>query len=165
LTETGRRTVREKLNLPPADVEIEHDAGTLEQVVEKVSDPDIKDYLDEAVKCLRVGALRACVVFVWSGAIRGVQERLIAMGAPKVSAAIQKHDPKSRAIATIDDFAQVKDHITLLAAKDLGLLDKNQKDAMKEALDLRNRSGHPGKYRPGVKKVSSFIEDVVSIVF
>lgn len=165
LTETGRRTVRERLDLPTADVEVEHDVGTLEQVVENVSDPEVKDYLAEAVKCLKVGALRACVVFVWTGTIRTVQERLIAMGAAQVTAAVQKHDPKSRAIATVDDLAYVKDHITLLAAKDLGLLDKNEKDTLKEALDLRNRSGHPGKYRPGVKKVSSFIEDVVSIAF
>jgi len=33
-----------------------------------------------------------------------------------------------------------------------------------EALDLRNRCGHPTNYRPGVKRVSSFIEDVVGIV-
>ena len=29
----------------------------------------------------------------------------------------------------------------------------------------RNRCGHPGKYKPGVKQVSSFIEDIISIVF
>lgn len=127
--------------------------------------PKIKDYLDEGVKCLRVGALRACVVFVWSGVIRTMQERILALGAARVTAALQKHDPKCRPVSTIDDFAHVKDHLTLLAAKDLGVLDKNQKDTLKEALDLRNRSGHPGNYRPGVKKVSSYIEDVVSIVF
>src|SRR2546430_9090538 len=30
LTETGRRTVRETLGLPAADIEVEHDVGTLE---------------------------------------------------------------------------------------------------------------------------------------
>lgn len=165
LTETGRHVVRERLRLPAADVEVEHDVGTLEQVIARVSDPEVRDYLEEAVKCLKVGALRACVVFVWSGSMRVVHERLIALGAAQITAALQRHDPKARPVATIDDFAHVKDHVTLLAAKDLGLLDKNQKDTLREALDLRNRSGHPGKYRPGVKKVSSFIEDVVSILF
>jgi hypothetical protein len=36
---------------------------------------------------------------------------------------------------------------------------------LEEALNLRNRCGHPTKYRPGEKKVSSFIEDVAGIVF
>jgi hypothetical protein len=53
----------------------------------------------------------------------------------------------------------------LLAAKELGILDKPQKDTLEEALNLRNRCGHPGKYRPGIKKASSFIEDTISIVF
>jgi len=68
-------------------------------------------------------------------------------------------------VKTVDDFVHVKDSTTLLAAKDLGILDKNQKDTLTEALNLRNRCGHPGKYRPGVKKVSAFVEDVTSIVF
>lgn len=74
----------------------------------------------------------------------------------------QKGRPDTR---ELDHFAYIKDDITLQAAQDLGVLDKNEKDTLKEALGLRNRSGHPGKYRPGSKKVSSFIEDVVSILF
>src|SRR5437879_2475217 len=38
LTETGRGFVRGKLGLPEADVEVEHDVSTLEDVVHKVSD-------------------------------------------------------------------------------------------------------------------------------
>ncbi len=55
--------------------------------------------------------------------------------------------------------------LLLLAANDLGLFDKNEKDTLTEALNLRNRCGHPSKYRPGVKKVSAFVEDITSIVF
>jgi DNA-binding MarR family transcriptional regulator len=164
LTETGRRTLREKLNLPAADVEIEHDIGSLEKIIRNVTNPDAKDYLEEAVKCLSVGALRACVVFVWSGAIRTLQEQMLRKKT-KINAALRKHDPNGRHVASLDDFAYVKDQITLLAARDLGLFDKNEKDTLKEALDLRNRSGHPGKYRPGPKKVSGFIEDITSIIF
>jgi len=47
----------------------------------------------------------------------------------------------------------------------LFVLDKNEKDILEEALNLRNKCGHPGKYKLGPKKVSSFIEDIVNIVF
>jgi hypothetical protein len=165
LTDSGRSQVRTLLGLPQSDVEIEHDVGTLEAVVANVTDTDVKDYLDEALKCLRVGALRATVVFTWTAAIRTIQTDLLLHGGPAVTGALQKHDPKSRGISKLDDFAYVKDSVALLAARDLGDLDKNQRDTLEEALDLRNRCGHPGKYKPGVKKVSSFLEDVVSIVF
>jgi hypothetical protein len=53
----------------------------------------------------------------------------------------------------------------LLALQELGILDKGEKTTLIEALDLRNRCGHPTKYTPGIKKASSFIEDVVGIVW
>lgn len=87
------------------------------------------------------------------------------MGSAKVNAAIVTHDPKARTLRKADDFANVKDSVFLKALQDLGLFDKGEKATLEEALSLRNRCGHPTKYRPGVKKASSFIEDVVGIVF
>ena len=49
-----------------------------------------------------------------------------------------EHDPKARPITKIDDFAYVKESVLLLAASDLGLLDKNEKDTLTKALNLRN---------------------------
>jgi len=165
LTDSGREHVRILLGLPRADVEVEHDVGTLEDVVAKVVDADVRDYLEEALKCLQVGSLRACTVFVWVAAVRTIQSTMMSKGSAAVTTALQKHDPKARVMKSLDDFAHVKDATTLLAAQDLGILDKNQKDTLTEALNLRNRCGHPGKYRPGVKKVSAFVEDITSIVF
>ncbi len=125
----------------------------------------MREYLDEALKCLRVGALRPCVVSVWVAAARTIQNAMMSKGAPAVTSAVQKHDPKARQIKTVDDFAYVKEAVQLLAALDLGVLDKSQKDALVDALNLRNKCGHPSKYKPGVKKVSAFMEDVISIVF
>lgn len=165
LTDSGRERVRVLLGLPKADVEVEHDVGTLEDVVAKITDADARNYLEEGLRCLQVGALRACTVFLWVAAIRTIQASMLTKGAGSVTAALQKHDPKARPIRSLDDFAHVKDATALLAAKELGILDKNQKDTLTEALNLRNRCGHPGKYRPGVKKVSAFVEDITSIVF
>ncbi len=165
LTESGHEYVRNLLGLPATEPEIEHDVGTLATLVAKMSDEDVRGYLDEALKCLQVGALRACVVFVWTAAVRIIQTEAMMKGAATVTAAIQRHDPKARPITKIDDLAYVKESVLLLAASDLGLLDKNEKDTLTEALNLRNRCGHPSKYRPGVKKVSAFVEDITSIVF
>jgi hypothetical protein len=165
LTESGREHVRHLLGLPANEPEIEHDVATLSAIVSKVSNDDVRDYLEEALKCLQVGALRACVVFVWTAAVRTIQTDAMAKGQGAVTAAIQRHDPKARPITKIDDLAYVKESILLLAASDLALLDKSEKDTLSEALNLRNRCGHPSTYRPGVKKVSAFVEDVMSIVF
>jgi hypothetical protein len=86
-------------------------------------------------------------------------------GPGPVTAALQEHDPKARTAKSFDGFAQIKDATTLFAVKELGILDKNRKETVIEALNLRNRCGHPGNYRSGVKKVSAFVEDITSFVF
>ena len=165
LTTAGREHVRSLLGFPEPEVEIEHGVASLEAMLSSISDKEVADYLAEAIKCLSVGALRAAVVFLWAGAVRQIQQDCMSCGAANVDAAVQKHDPKARKIRKLDDLAYVKESVLLLAAQDVGLFDKNQRTTLTDALNLRNRSGHPGKYKPGPKKVSSFIEDLVSILF
>ena len=167
LTESGDRYVREKLNLTQeaTEIEIENDISVMNALLAGVSDDVVRSYLEESVLAYRVGALRACVVFLWSGAIRHLQDKALAIGATPLNAALIKHDPKARHVSKIEDYSGVKDVIQLLGFREVGIIDKGEWATLQEGLDLRNRCGHPTKYRPGVKKVSAFIEDVVGIVF
>lgn len=165
LTDTGERHVRDLLGLPSADPEIEHDVGSLSTLAAQVADETVRSYVDEAIKCLQAGALRAAVVFLWTGAIRTLHEEALKKGATTINTALQKQDPKTRAVSRIEHFAWVGDRVFLDASPDMGLLDKGQKDTLIEGLNLRNRCGHPTKFKPGAKKVSGFIEDVLGIVF
>lgn len=165
LTDSGSAHVRELLGLPDAEPEIEQDVSALTKAATVVNDDVVRDYLDEGIKCLQVGARRAAVVFLWTGAIRVIHERMLAMGKKPLNGALTKHYPKARSVGTLDHFSYINDRVTLLAALELGVLDKSEKDTLQEGLNLRNRSGHPAKYKPGEKKVSSFIEDLIQIVF
>ena len=165
LTPSGRNHIRELLELPATDIEKQQDVSKLQTVVSGISDPVIRDYVGESLICLQHGALRACVVFAWTGAIRVVHERMLAGNHAALNCALKRHDPKARDVSQVDHFSYVKDKTTLLAAQDLGIFDKAQKDTLEEDLNLRNRCGHPGNYKPGEKKVSSFIEDLVTIAF
>lgn len=165
LTGTGVRHIRNELGLPEDDPEIEHDVANLLGVVGKIKDEDVRSYLEEGVRCLQANALRAAVVFLWSGAIRVLQARLLGAGINELNTELQRHDPKARQVSRIDHFAYVKDKTQLLAAEGVGLLDKGERSTLEEALNLRNRCGHPGKYSPGVKKVSGYVEDLVSVAF
>lgn len=165
LTESGQQRVRTLLGLPEAEPELEHDAATLEALASKISDTDVRGYVEEAIKCLKVGALRAAIVFLWTGTIRTLQEVALKKPSGTLNAAISKHDPKARTVSKIEDFAYLKDATTLLALQELGILDKGEKQTLEEGLNLRNRCGHPTSYKPGVKKASSFIEDILGIAF
>ena len=164
LTPSGETYVRTLLGLPEHEPEIEQDVSTLLSLIASISDKEIKDYVEESIKCLQVGARRACVVFLWTGAVRNIQNKLLMENTKSLNTAIQKHDRNARNVAKLDHFAYIKEKIQILAAQELGIFDKNERDTLEEALNLRNRCGHPGKYTPGNKKVSSFIEDVTNIV-
>jgi hypothetical protein len=165
LTDSGDKHVREILNLPAVTPEVENDVASLSTLASKIKDQDVRGYIEEALLCLRANALRAAIVFLWVGAIRTIQQKMLRGGAAALNSALQRHDPKSRNVAKIEDFAYVKDKIALLAAQDMAIIDKSEKGVLEQALDLRNSCGHPTKYRPGVKKASSLVEDIVGIVF
>ncbi len=167
LTESGDRQVRKKLAIAAdaAEIEIKNDISVMDTLVASVGDDVVPSYLEESVLAYGVGALRASVVFLWSGAIRHLQDKALAMGVPALNAALLRHDPKARHVGKIEDYSGVKDVIQLLGFREIGLIDKGEWATLQEGLDLRNRCGHPTKYKPGVKKASAFIEDVVGIAF
>ncbi|MDQ3916316.1 MAG: hypothetical protein M3323_13480 [Actinomycetota bacterium] len=166
LTSAGKSEVRSLLNLGAELSGNRDDVRSLEEVVRAVEGGQARGFLEEALACLRVGALRATVVFVWSGVARTLQERALAsVSRTELNSAIKKHDPGARNVRSVDDFAFIRDAVALDAFRDLGFFDKGQGTFLKHALDLRNQCGHPSKYQPREKKVSGFIEDVIGIVF
>ncbi|WP_155412958.1 hypothetical protein [Xanthomonas arboricola] len=165
LTSSGQERVRQLLELPEHDIEVEHDVASLQVLVDQVADDDTVDYLREALKCLQVNALRATVVFVWSASVKKLRDDIFACGASLVDAAVRKYDTKAKTITKSDDLVLIKESVLLLAAQELGIFDKNQRGVLEECLNLRNKCGHPGKYKLGPKKVSSFLEDLIGILF
>jgi len=165
LTGAGEIHVRQIMGLADAQAEIEHDVSYLKGLAAKISDPLIREYIEEAVDCLSIDALKAGIVFLWAGAVRSLQERVLTKGIPQVNAAIIAHDPKARQLKKLDDFQYIKESVLLLAAEGVGVLDKAQRNTLEECLNLRNKCGHPNKYDPGIKRASSFIEDVTGILF
>jgi len=165
LTDTGEKHIRKLLGLPDAEPEVEHDVAALSKLAAKVADESVRDYLEEAIKCLGVGARRAAVVFTWTGAVATMRNEIFTKGVKQVDQAIQKHDARTPTFKKKADFENVTDATLLEVAHTLGVYDKSEKKRLKEGLDLRNDCGHPVKYKAGEKKVSSFIDDLIGIVF
>lgn len=164
LTPTGETSVRALAGLPETQPEVEHGVEELRKIAAKIQDPDVRAYIDEAVLCLSVNALRAAIVFMWVGAVKVVQERVWSHGAKSVEASAQKYFQKAK-VAKFDDLAALKETTLLDVARDLGEIDKAQWMILGQCLDTRNQCGHPNKYNPGITKAKSHIEDIVGILF
>jgi hypothetical protein len=165
ITGSGEAHVRQQLVLAEDVPQVEEDVSSLSRLSNSVPDEKVRDYVDEAIKCLQVGARRAAVVFLWAGVVHEIRERIwIAAKAKEVEDLLLARNPKAR-FRKKDDFSLVKDSALIEITGDLSLFDKSERKRLVEALDLRNDCGHPVKYKPGEKKVSSFIEDVLQVVF
>jgi site-specific recombinase XerD len=138
---------------------------SLYSLLNDVKDKDEKDYLIESIKCLETGALRSGIVFAWVAAIRNIHGQMVKHGHRTLNVAIKKHSPNAIDVKTIDDFLYIKDSVTLKAALDLDIFDKSEKDVLEECLNLRNKCGHPGQYKPRPLKAMAFLEDLITIVF
>lgn len=165
LTSSGEQFVATALGVDTLEPEIKNSVDGLTKLLTTISDDVVRGYIEEALLCYRVDARRAAVVFLWSGAIRHLQEQAMSRGVMALNAAVGKHDQKAKQVSKIEDFSAIKDVIQLLGFRELGLVDKGQWQTLREGLDLRNRCGHPTKYIPGTAKVAAFIEDIVGIVF
>lgn len=141
------------------------DTASLEQMLTNVQNEDERDYLLEAMKCISARAYRAAVVFGWTAAIRNIHHRCLRHSLSSLNQFIKKHKPKAKEIRKLDDFAYVNDQVILNVSQDLGEFDKNETAILGHCLDLRNKCGHPGKYRPEALRVTAFMEDLVTVVF
>jgi hypothetical protein len=165
ITEAGEKHIKKALDLPDDCAEIKNNVETLSKLISHIKDKDSQEFVAESLECLRRGLLRASVVLLWSGAVSTLRQNIWGTGEENVSSAILKFDPKSRKITKFDDFSYVKDSILLLALQELGQIDKGERTTLEESLNLRNKCGHPTKYRPGPSRIASYIEDIVGIVF
>ena len=164
ITKTGEAHVKESLALADASPQVQEDVSLLSRLAQSVEDETVREYVEEAIRCLQIGARRAAVVFLWSGVVHDIRERVWAKGKSSIEEQLKRRNPKAK-FRRKDDFAYVKDVLLIELTGDLGIFEKSERKRLGEALDLRNDCGHPVKYRPGEKKVSSFIEDLLQVVF
>lgn len=165
LTSSGKQFVVGTLGLDSVEPEIKNSIDGLTKLLTTISDDVVRSYIEESLLCFQVDARQAAVVFLWSGAIRHLQDQALSRGVKALNTAVGRHDPRAKQVSKVEDFSAIKDKIQLLGFREFGLVDKGEWQTLQEGLDLRNRCGHPTRYMPGAAKVAAFIEDVVGIVF
>jgi len=134
----------------------------LSDLPDKVPDITERTFLDEAMKCYRVEAYRACIVMTWNLAFDHLL-RWILRDAQRLSdfnAAIAKRFPKKTAstIVTQDHFEELKESEIIEVCNTASLMSGNIIKILREKLTKRNTAAHPSS----VIVVQSQADDVVT---
>lgn len=138
---------------------------SIERMLLKVSDPNVKDFILEGIQCIKSGVYRAAVIFIWSAVMNTIYHKCLTQDKNDLNNAIKKYYRDAPFVNSIEDFAYIKDRVILEVTAEISIYDKNTKNVLIECLDLRNKCGHPSIYKPKPIKVAAFLEDVVNNVF
>ena len=164
----GLRLLQDEYREPVADTEVEAPRAALQSLEDAVAGAPAgyRPYLEEAVACYDNGLFRAAILMVWAA----VMEHLY-MTAASHRNGIRSFETVNksrfgtsknyRQIKKRDDFLYLRDRDFIQLAEDAGMLNKTARILLHEQLDLRNRCGHPTKYKPGREETVIFIESLL----
>jgi hypothetical protein len=126
-----------------------------------------QQYLEEAIDCYEATAYRGAVLMVWAATV----EHLYSVigyhrnGFKDLQAANIARFEKSGAYKKItkkNDLLYLNDKSFFLLCEDAGVLNKNARLLLDDALATRNRCGHPTGYAVGREEVVIFIERMIN---
>jgi hypothetical protein len=138
----------------------------LQRTIAKVTDPQRRDFLAEAISCLEVGARRATVVLGWIAALDHLYDFVLQHHLPAFNTALSNQPGRlsKLRIGKKDDFGEMKDSEFITVCRSAGAITNDVRKLLDEKLGFRNSCAHPSSIAVGDSKVLSFVEDLVDNV-
>lgn len=164
ITDSGKAHLRNLgvTKLSPAAVQV---AVDLRKHLATITNPDIKAFIEEAIKCYEAELLRSAVVMAWLAAVSLLHREVVQKHLAAFNAAAHKRDNKWKDAVNEDGLGLLKEDTFLQCLQDISLIGKNVKEQLQAALKLRNGCGHPNSLKIGPNVVASHIETLLLNVF
>jgi hypothetical protein len=140
LTSDARDLVAAKLKPVHAPKEI---LAELKALQAKISDPQQKIFLQEALVCFANEAYRASIVMAWNLAYHHVTSRIFDQHLADFNARLKIQFAKETEIKLFTDFEDMKESIFIAVVKGGSLVTSATAKTMKAKLDIRNSAAHP----------------------
>lgn len=161
LSSSGKRRAAE---LNPASL-LQETSGELHECTKGLENTNAKQFLEEAIKCLDSGCMRASVVISWIGAISVLYQFVLKKHLASFNAEAHRRNPKWKNAQSFDDLANMKECDFLEVVCALSIIGKSVKQELEACLKLRNGCGHPNSLVLGELRVKAHIETLINNVF
>lgn len=142
----------------------------LASLPERVADVAERVYLKEAVDCCSVRAYRAAVVMTWNLTYDHLCTYVLAHHVDEFNARWPVRFPdhhkkaKVKAIAKLDDFAELKESEVIAICRSAGLISANVEEVLERGLKRRNSAAHPSGVAVEQLQAEEVIDDLVKNV-
>ena len=163
LTEAGKMHLRTLgvASISPAAMQV---AVDLRAHLAKVTDPQTRDFVEEAIKCQEAELYRSAIVMAWLGAMDVLQKHVHLNHLAVFIAEATRVNSKWKTAVTQDDIGKMGESDFLDRIETLSIIGKNVKAQLKGCLDLRNGCGHPNSLQVSVNKSAAHIETLLQNV-
>ena len=132
----------------------------LNALVDRVTDPAQKTFLQETLVCFRHGAYRAAAIMAWNLAFSDVLDRILTKHLAAFNTGVGTHNLK-KAIVDRVDFEKLKESEVIKIAAAAGVLGKESVKTLEEKLGKRNTAAHPSTVVVSVATAEEVIFDLV----
>lgn len=133
--------------------------------MQRIKDPSIQAFVEEAIKCHEAGLYRSAIVMSWLAAIGVLQHEVVQNHLSRFNTEATRRNPKWKAAKNEDDLGHISEFDFLDHLVAISVIGKNRKDELQKALKLRNGCGHPNSLRVGPNAVAGHIEILLLNVF
>lgn len=140
-------------------------ASSLRSHSAKLTDPDVRAFVEEAIACFELKQYRAAIVFSWVGAVALMYALVIANHLADFNREAPARDARWRPAKTADDLARMKEADFLVVLERCSILGKSVRQELEGCLKLRNGCGHPNSLKVGEAKTAAHIETLIQNVF
>lgn len=145
----------------------------LQKLVPGLADPDMSDYLKEAIDSAEAGHHRAAIVMGWCAVIDRFQRKIVCIGLQKFNEASRqlksqtsgkfKRWNKEFSLATLSELQSVFDTDLIVVLEGMEFLDGNEAERLETCFQYRNHSAHPGNAPISEPNVVAFFSDISAI--
>ena len=142
-----------------------HISGELRKHGAAIADADVREFVDEAIRCHELQLFRSAVVMSWLGAMAVLHNEVIKNHLAAFNVEAKRRYPKWKTAKTADDLGLMKERDFLDVLQNISVLGKNAKNALVQRLDLRNSCCHPNSFKLAENTVAAHIEVLILNVF
>jgi hypothetical protein len=131
---------------------------TLRQEFDKITDPAIRDYMDETIKCFEHKLYRSSIVMSWCVAYGTFRKWVFDKHLPELNKAWKKPIK----ITSLDDFQEIPEALVVdTAYYEAKILPKETWKKLKELLNVRNTYAHPSNVMITPSIAEAYIENTL----
>jgi hypothetical protein len=118
--------------------------ATLRDLPAKLPDLEEREYLEEALRCLKATAYRAAIVMCWNVAYDHLCDQIVKKHLNAFNTQLAAQFTKQKIVVSVrEDFYEINEARVIEVSRSAGIVDKNVFAVLDASLKTRNRAAHP----------------------